>query len=179
MTKGEASTLPKWWYLALSVILFGGVVLFFKNPQVPFWVTKVTDRVRPDGWSMLFAIYLLSMVFSHFVVFSSLLVTKHLFVLASPTFRRRNLWPPALLGLLESVLYPTAFLIGRTDFIGLWLLLKVAGQWPRWTRETSTAEDGDAVDEGRRRYYQFLIGNALSVGLAAVSYAVMKMLVLV
>lgn len=172
--------LPSWWYLALAATLVVGLVLLLKNPPAPIWLTKVTDKVRPDRWFMFLAIYLLSIVFSHFVVFFSLVLTKWLFVLTSPMSRRRNLWPPALLGVLESVLFPTALIVGQTDFIGLWLLLKVAGQWPRWTRYDSTApnDNQDTVDEGRRRYYQFLIGNALNVVLAAASYAVMKVMVL-
>ncbi len=64
--------------------------------------------------------------------------------------QRRNLWPPALLGVCEAVLYPTAFIVGHTDFIGLWLLLKVAGQWPRWGLESSIVKEKgqDALHEG-------------------------------
>ncbi len=178
MAKLDKATLPVWWYLILAVTGVVGLVLLFTDVAAPAWLIKVTAKVRPDKWPTFVAIYLLSIVFSHFAVFCSLLLTRWLFVLTSPTSGRRNLWPPALLGVLESILYPTAFIIGHTDFIGLWLLLKVAGQWPRWTREIKATDDVDAPDEGRRRYYQFLIGNALNVILAAASYAIIKILVL-
>jgi hypothetical protein len=63
------------------------------------------------------------------------------------------LWPPLLVGSCEAILYPTALLIGKAEFIGVWLALKVAGHWSLWT--------GDY--KGRNRFNMFLIGNALSI----------------
>jgi len=64
-----------------------------------------------------------------------------------------NLWSPMLLGTCEALLYPTAFLVGQPEFVGVWLAVKVAGQWNYWT--------GDY--RGRTRFNMFLIGNALSI----------------
>ncbi|HYT59201.1 MAG TPA: hypothetical protein VEL06_03465 [Haliangiales bacterium] len=54
-----------------------------------------------------------------------------------------------------------AFLqIGLGSMIGLWLVLKVAGQWKRWM------DDGDEKAErpdGRSVFNIFLIGNALTM----------------
>ena len=172
-------TLPIWWYLFLFLALAGGALLLYLNPSEPSWVDKVTPKVRKEDWSTLLAIYLLSIVLSHVAIFLALLLTRYLFVLNGP-LQRKNLWPPALLGVCEGVLYPTAFLVGHAEFIGFWLLLKVAGQWPRWGLDSSQQKrpDDDSLHEGRRRYYQFLIGNALAVLAGVGTYASMKIWVL-
>ncbi len=179
MTRSDEPMLPIWWYLFLFLALAGGGLLLYLNPSVPDCVAKVTPKVPLDAWSTLLAIYLLSVVFSHVAIFLALLLTRYLFVLNGP-LQRRNLWPPALLGVCEGVLYPTAFLVGHAEFIGFWLLLKVAGQWPRWGLDASQEKrlDDDALHEGRRRYYQFLIGNALAVLAGVGTYASMKIWVL-
>ena len=179
MTRSDKPTLPFWWYLFLFLALAGGALLLYLNPSVPFCVAKVTPKVRSDAWSTLLAIYLLSIVFSHVVIFWALRLTKYLFVLDGP-LQRKNLWPPALLGVCEGILYPTALLVGHAEFIGFWLLLKVAGQWPRWGLYASQEKrtDDDTLHEGRRRYYQFLIGNALAVLAGVGTYASMKILAL-
>jgi hypothetical protein len=86
---------------------------------------------------------------------------------------RHRLWPPALIGILEAAMYPSALLIGKSEFIGIWLALKVAGQWGWWTVED---EDEERVHQGRRRYYQSLIGNGLSVICGAATYLAMLLL---
>lgn len=179
MTRSDKPTLPIWWYLFLLLAIAGGVLLLCLNPSVPLCVTKVTRKVRSDAWSTLLAIYLLSIVVSHVAIFYALCLTKYLFVLDGP-LQRKNLWPPALLGVCEGVLYPTALLVGHAEFIGFWLLLKVAGQWPRWGLDATRVKctDDDILHEGRRRYYQFLIGNALAVLAGVATYVSMKILAL-
>jgi hypothetical protein len=65
-------------------------------------------------------------------------------------------------------MYPTAFLLAKPPFIGIWLALKVAGQWSWWS---VSHKDDEKVHEGRRRYYQSLIGNAMSVMVGLLTYA--------
>jgi hypothetical protein len=55
------------------------------------------------------------------------------------------------LGICERVSYTAAFLLGIPTWIGVWLAIKVAAQWNRWT------------DEERATYNVFLIGNLLSI----------------
>ena len=59
-----------------------------------------------------------------------------------------------IVGLLERFLYTTTWLMGKeaSAFIGIWLVLKTAGQWGRWGEE-----------EGRAIYNVFLVGSALSL----------------
>jgi len=53
--------------------------------------------------------------------------------------------------------------MGKPEFIGVWLVLKVAGQWKRWGGEAKVA--GKDL-EGRVFYNIFLIGNGLSLAYA-------------
>jgi hypothetical protein len=53
---------------------------------------------------------------------------------------------PQILGTLELVMYPTAFLLGQPEFIGVWLLLKVAGNWRGWEIESAIPAAGDSVN---------------------------------
>lgn len=66
-----------------------------------------------------------------------------------------------LIGMVEQVLYISAVLVGKPEFIGVWLVVKVAGEWrPR-------ANDGRPVVVGQAREYTiFLIGNGLAIILA-------------
>jgi len=58
-------------------------------------------------------------------------------------------------GVVERLLYTTAFLVNQPGFIAVWLALKVASQWERWKK----------VDE-RATYNVFLIGSGLSLIMA-------------
>ena len=55
------------------------------------------------------------------------------------------------LGICERVFYTAAILMGMPTWIGVWLGIKVAVHWKRWT------------GEDRGTYNIFLIGNLLSI----------------
>lgn len=76
-----------------------------------------------------------------------------------------------LIGALEQVLYISAILLGRPEFIGVWLILKVAGEWHPGVREGQPAAVGQA-----REYTIFLFGNGLAVVLAVVMASLMQQL---
>jgi hypothetical protein len=82
---------------------------------------------------------------------------------------------PIAVGFCEAWLYPVALITGHADFIGLWLAVKVAGSWVRWSGE---GKKGDELDEARRRFNRFLIGNALSILGALIFYCVLKVFAL-
>jgi hypothetical protein len=42
---------------------------------------------------------------------------------------------PQIVGLIERFLYVSSILIGVPEFIGIWLAIKVGGQWKRWSEE--------------------------------------------
>ena len=80
---------------------------------------------------------------------------------------RPHAWQPAIVGFLERGLYVGALHSGANEFIGIWLILKVAGNWKRWSEDKSYA---DHFIAGRNIYNTFLIGNALSIAYSAVGY---------
>jgi hypothetical protein len=80
-------------------------------------------------------------------------------------------WLPATVGALERILYFFAFLMGKPEFIAVWLALKVAGQWSQWSEQKIQLEKKWL--SGRAIFQVFLIGNALSIIVAvAIAYAV-------
>ena len=174
-TLSNKKRLPWGWYLFLTLVLLVGVALVWINPRMPTSVATLSRLIRPESWSRIVGILLIAVPTTHIVVFSALLLANWLFETdISPV--RRDLWPPALVGLLESIMYPTALLLNAKEYIGLWLLLKVAGQWPRWGLQSNA--DNAALNAGRRRYFLFLIGSALQVILGLLTYAVAKECVL-
>jgi len=73
---------------------------------------------------------------------------------------RPHPWQGDTLARIEGVLYVAFLQLGLGQLIGVWLLLKVGGQWKRWM------DDGDEKTQrpdGRAVFNIFLIGNALSV----------------
>ena len=164
--ENAAKGLPKSWYLALSILIVVGLLLLWVDgPDLPR-LAVIQPHDCHINWSCLLGVYVTAIPLSHLVIAFALFRTTKLFELKGSNLRQR-LWPPALIGILEAVMYPTALLIGKPEFIGLWLALKVAGQWGWWTVEDSNEEN---VHRGRRRYYQSLIGNALSVLCGATTY---------
>ena len=77
-----------------------------------------------------------------------------------PNYFRPDRWQPIAVGIIERTLYVATLRIGKGEFIGFWLALKVAGQWQRWGKEQKL---GGITVEGRSIYQTFLIGNAFSV----------------
>lgn len=168
--------LPRGWWVAMLLSAVCGLMLVLSRPQSPVWMDGLSTRVRPGTWWVLLGIYLLAVPVSHLAVALPLRGTYRLFELSSSP-GVKNLWPPAILGACEAVIYPTVLLLGRGDFIAVWLGLKVAGQWAKWG--TGAKSSGTAPHEGRRRYYQFLIGSALGVIFGSVTYGAMKLLIVV
>lgn len=71
-----------------------------------------------------------------------------------------------IVGFLETGLYATSYLLDRPEFIGAWLVLKVAGGWKGWQSYHKGVH-------GRRVFQIFLIGTGLSV-----AYGVMGALII-
>jgi hypothetical protein len=77
--------------------------------------------------------------------------------------KRRAVWPATVVGLGESFVYPIAIVMGKPDFLGFWVALKLAAQWKYWD------DDKTKPIEGRTRFYVFLLGNLLSIISAVVT----------
>lgn len=83
---------------------------------------------------------------------------------------RHHRWDlPFLVGALERILYVASWLVAKPEFVGVWLLLKVAGGWKAWTDGQAvpwTNHDGATSSRtvsGRHLLNVFLIGTALSL----------------
>lgn len=76
---------------------------------------------------------------------------------------RPGAWIPPITGFVERVLFTASLQIGKPEFIGIWLAVKVASQWKRWSEE-----------EHRSRFQIFLIGNGLSVLYGGVGFKIIE-----
>jgi len=165
------------WYVALTVIAVLGVILIAFNPLFPKPVQDLCKNVKSDRWAILVGIYLISIFVSHLVIFIASRLMHRLLDLSQED-TRADLWSPALVGLCESIMYPTVLLIDKAEFIGVWLAVKVAGQWVRWGSESpsnlSKSETREMLNEGRRRFNRFLVGNALSIMAGAATWVAIK-----
>ena len=64
----------------------------------------------------------------------------------------RNFWQTATVGIIERVLYLTSIVVGKPEFIAIWLTLKTV--YVSWNKEESSS---------RRTFNTFLIGNGLEI----------------
>lgn len=64
-------------------------------------------------------------------------------------------WHPALVGIIERMLYVFCWAFEQQAFVGVWLSIKTVAGWERWRRD-------------RYVFNIFLIGNALSVSFGTV-----------
>ncbi|MGD0992878.1 MAG: hypothetical protein ABR998_10440 [Gemmatimonadales bacterium] len=143
-----------------------------QNPPTPSWLGRLSTQVRPDAWGLLAGIYLLSGFVSHWCTYGAHRWMNKAFVLnrRDPPEDR---WAQSLPGIVEGVMYPTAFLIGMPQFIAVWLAFKAVGQWSGFKGEGGlTGENGRSEDphRARRRYNRFLVSNALRVCFGAATY---------
>lgn len=159
------------WLFVSTGLPVVGLLFWFWVPAMPLAVVQTFPAVPADRWGRLLALYVFTMFGSHVVTFFSLVGLRRLAELAQPVeYEARNAWLPILVGFCESILYPTAWLVGRLEFIGFWIALKTAGQWKAW-------QNGDD-HQGRRRFLVFLIGSALSLLFASLGFWFMKVFVL-
>lgn len=149
------------------VVQFGGAaILIVFGILTWLWVQPRPDlsasfpRVREAGWGALVGLWVLTVAVSHLIVFYFVQTLR-----CATKLRREgvDLVLPALVGMLETILYLAAFLGNRPEFIGLWLGLKTAGGWKQWTED----------DKGRRRFLIFLLGSGMSVLIALIGFVLM------
>jgi len=182
MTADRKRFLPWWWYVILLLLAAAGLCLIWLNPQLPYQFGRLSKRVRPDAWSTVVGIFLLSIVLTHLLIFGASRLLRLLLRLHGDD-SHADMWSPALVGISESVMYPTALFLGKPEFIGVWLAVKVAGQWVRWKGDagqspTSSESDIEKLNEGRRRFNGFLVGNSLSIMSGTATWVALKIWVL-
>jgi hypothetical protein len=176
-----AYRLPAWWNVFLVTILIIGIVLVCINPLLHQNLTSLVPEFRSEAISRVVGILFISISLSHWCVFYLIQGVDKLFGLVGES-TVEDLCPSSLVGVFEGILYPISFIIHQGEFIGLWLAVKVAGQWVRWGTEFPTDESKDGPLElrileakrGRRRFNKFLIGNAMRILLAGITYIFLR-----
>lgn len=83
----------------------------------------------------------------------------------------------AILGAAECVLYLGAFLLGRLEFIAVWLGLKTVVRWRNWETDIPIPQAGEKPKWilGRYAYNIFLLGNALVITFAAIGWKIIEL----
>jgi hypothetical protein len=87
---------------------------------------------------------------------------------------RSSAYLSRLVGFVERALFVATLQMGRGELIGVWLLLKVAGQWKRWTEGEKVR---DKVIDGRSSFNIFLIGSGLSIAYAFVGAQLIRLII--
>jgi len=182
----------RWGIVLVSSVVLGGGCLFVTyhySPPAGQWLGLVTSRVRTDRWLALPGFLLICAVLSHIIIYQLL----HFVRSAAGQGRdltRYNMITPALVGYSEAFLYPLALVWGVPELIGVWLAIKVAGSWGRWTGPQvnyGEVEPGSAKEkhilklqrEARETFNIFLVGNAASILLNVGVYSILRVCVLV
>jgi hypothetical protein len=170
--------LPLFWYLILTLSITTGILLLNFKPQGPQWISYVDESLNSDNFFNVVGIIFISVPLTHVIIFLLLMFIRDNLFKINADYILRNLWPPVLLGFFESIMYPLALLIDQPNFIGVWLLFKVASQWSRWGQDHGNSKKKEKkTDENRRRYIHFLIGNALSLIFGVATYGVLKIVI--
>jgi len=177
-----AKSLPVGWNILLVVLLGIGVSLVCLNPAFSPGVASFVPEVQAKHIATFLGIFLISIPISHWIVFYMIQGIDQLFDLVGEA-TVEDLWPSSLVGVFEGILYPLSFIIGQGEFVGLWLAVKVAGQWVRWGTEYPAPEGEDDLIElriteakrGRRRFNKFLIGNTARIILAGITYMFLRL----
>ena len=87
---------------------------------------------------------------------------------------RSSAYLSRLVGFVERALFVATLQMGRGELIGIWLVLKVAGQWKRWTEGEKV---GDKTIDGRSAFNIFLIGSGLSIAYAFVGGQLIRLII--
>jgi len=152
--------LPWWWHFLLFVSLMVGMVFVGFN-----WGLA-------EGF---IGILLIAIPVSYWVIRLCMIGVEKAFY-GKVTTTRRDLWPPALVGSLEGLMYPVAFLVDETGLVGVWLVIKTAGQWaPNFGVNITTRRE---EMYSHRSFDRFLIGNALRIIFSVATFVAMKVFVL-
>ena len=124
-----------------------------------------------DYWGSLFAGYFYALVVGHIMIAWVVDLLWQQLGSGSQQATRPFAHHPKLVGVVERFLFLTALLVNQAEFIGVWLALKVAGQWKRWGEGI---EDAGLQIPGRAFFNIFLLGSGLSVVFAATGWKIVQ-----
>ena len=103
--------------------------------------------------------YAYAVGFGYAIIVGYLLIKPVMFIMWSYEDRSlKSRWQPALIGVIERIFYISSLLMNHYEFIGLWLILKMAGH-------ILGKEPSDRIF-----YMETLIGNAISLLYAGVGF---------
>jgi hypothetical protein len=170
MTDGTQKELPRsfWemtssfgliWWLFHTLCLAVGILLLLSSIDFPEWLMRPFGMIPHSKFHLLLGIFLVTIPLSH-IVNHALAYNLSVVFKLNPWASRENIYPPALIGVFESVMYPILLISNKPEFVGAWLALKVAGGWKGWQHNA----------ESRRRFFKFLIGNLVTIILASITY---------
>ena len=151
-----------------GVVVGVGLLVLFLMPSRVDWLSRIDPSIDRN-WHRLFAFYVLAVALSGLAISYATHGMRRLGgvddgdreALLAPG----GVWPPVVLGTIEIVLYTTTLLMGQAGFIGVWLIIKVAGRWGDWQ---------ERGQEARNRLRGFLVGTALSVVSAGITFGLIR-----
>ena len=159
----------RFWWLTQTLVLIIGIILVIVPILFPEWITRSISIIPKEKFHIFIGIFLIAIPLNHIISHSFAFILSNIFKLTPrPWTIRENIYPPAIIGFFETVMYPTFLLWEKPELIGGWLLLKVAGGWKQWQAE----------DESRRRFYKFLIGNLITIWFSVLIYGAILSFVL-
>lgn len=174
--QSEWFPLGVWAYLVALLLVGIAMVWWSFFPSEVDWLHRAAPKIS-SNWHRLVAIYLFTAMGATAIISYISHRLLHWYRIADfPRPQQRChldssvLWPPVMVGIAESVLYPTALLMGAREFIGVWLALKVIGGWGGWT---------SATPEARNRVQRFLFNSSLSLAFGVLTYGLVKAFVMI
>jgi hypothetical protein len=176
---------PREYYLIyLSSLLFGIVVFICPNNWFT-WLSATT--YLKINWRLFVGEFLIYFTLSQFIIQLLIIYTDKLINIEDIVYIiPGEQWGPILVGNIEAILYPFSIIIGKPEFIGVWLALKVAGNWIGWgtetigntkeKRKTNENEDfiPDSARKGRKIFNKFLFGCGLRIIFAYLIIGIMR-----
>src|SRR6266568_8434236 len=108
--------------LVLGLVAFGIALFTLIGPTPPGWVVRAVPALAHARWNQLLGIYLVTMASAHVVIHTIVVLLRQLFQLPfrhSGKEKGAFLWPPVAVGIFEAAMYPTLFLMGRPEGIGV------------------------------------------------------------
>ena len=140
------------------VFLIIACLLYYVLPQTLFGTWKISANVCLNIKTVLAIMFFMAGLGQLWI--SPFLYRLKVRIHGDVKFKESQIELPALIGYLETFLYPTALLMGKPLFIAFWLSLKAAGEWPGWKDEKI----------GRAVHAKFLIGSALMILWGLITY---------
>ena len=91
--------------------------------------------------------------------------------------KKTTRWYGIMVGLIESFMYLSSLLIGKAEFIAVWLAFKVIGRWESAKLEADQLNNNKELTKKDRikncaNYNIFLMGNALNIVFAATGWKI-------